>query len=74
MIQFSEQRVLDKVPEERSKRTDCFNIVNWIKRELSEYKLPKPYLKGGQVHLQFHGWALILLDNGTWFIQDTSGG
>lgn len=27
-----------------------------------------------RVDIQFCGWALVLLPNGTWFCEDTSGG
>lgn len=27
-----------------------------------------------RVDIQFHGWALVLLPNGTWYCLDTSGG
>lgn len=26
------------------------------------------------IHLQFHGWELVLLKGGTYYINDTSGG
>lgn len=58
----------------RSHKADCYNVVNWARRQFAEYKLPSVSLKGGQAHLQFKGWVLILLDDGTWFIKDTSGG
>lgn len=34
----------------------------------------KVYDEPGRTDIQFHGWALVLLPDGTWFCLDTSGG
>lgn len=33
-----------------------------------------PYFKTDSVSLQLHGWEIVLLENGKYFINDTSGG
>lgn len=33
-----------------------------------------PYIRDNTVSLQLHGWEIVLLSDGTYFINDTSGG
>jgi hypothetical protein len=56
-------------------------------REFDRFQEIKNFLKGGpgsahtvfyefpdKVEIQFWGWAVVLLKDGTWFVTDTSGG
>lgn len=45
-----------------------------ILNEIREYGPPSAFRDSDSLHLQFTGWALVLLDNGKWFLEDTSGG
>ena len=37
-------------------------------------ELPTPYWRGNDLFLQFWGWGIHLSNDGTWFMEDTSGG
>ena len=44
-------------------------------KDLKDKNLPTIYTKmDNKIVLQFWGWAIVLLENGEWFFEDTSGG
>lgn len=67
------------------KEEDKFDKLAELKRFMEDHliidktmvKLPKPWVRTdelGAIKLQFCGWAISLNSNGTWYVEDTSGG
>ena len=64
-----------KSKEEHMTEKPIDEITMWLHRDLKmDVKLPSVYLKKDRIHLQFWGWAIVLLKDGSWFFEDTSGG
>ncbi len=42
---------------------------------LKKHQIPAHYTHNeGRIIIQYCGWSISLLDNGTWFWEDTTGG
>ena len=70
----------------KESKEDTFNSLDELERFMKDNlivegtmpKLPKPWIiRSGlekATKLQFCGWAISLNSDGTWYVEDTSGG